>query len=118
MLANHTKFSQTGTISAVEAGFNNKTGNIAFRADFSNPDGLLRHGQTGTVLLHHTVKNALVIPQRAKFDILAKTYIFVVGEDEVVHQREIVIQAEQDDIYMVECSRGVAPSYVEKGRWP
>jgi len=102
MLANHTKFSQTGKISAVEADFNNKTGNIAFRADFSNPDGLLRHGQTGTVLLHHTVKNALVIPQRAKFDILAKNYVFVVGEDHVVHQREIVIQNEQDDIYLIE----------------
>ena len=102
MLADHNKFSQTGKISAVEADFNNKTGNIAFRADFSNPDGLLRHGQTGTVLLHHTVKNALVIPQRAKYDILAKTYVFVVGEDNVVHQREIVIQNEQDDIYLIE----------------
>ena len=102
MLADHSKFSQTGKINAVEADFNNKTGNIAFRSDFSNPDGLLRHGQTGTVLLHHTVKNALVIPQRAKFDILAKTYVFVVGEDDVVHQREIKYQHEQDDIYLIE----------------
>ncbi len=102
MLANHNKFSQTGKISAVEADFNNKTGNIAFRADFSNPDGLLRHGQTGTVLLHHTVKNALVIPQRAKFDILAKNYVYVVGEDNVVHQREITVESEQDDIYLIE----------------
>lgn len=101
-LANHNKFSQTGRISAVEADFNNKTGNIAFRADFPNPDGLLRHGQTGTVLLHHTIKNALVIPQRAKYDILAKNYVFVVDEDDVVHQREIVIQNEQDDIYLIE----------------
>lgn len=101
MLANHNKFSETGQISAIEADFNNTNGNIAFRADFPNPDGLLRHGQTGTVLLHRTVKNALVIPQRAKFEILAKNYVFVVGEDNIVHQREIVIENEQDDIYLI-----------------
>ena len=102
MLANHSKFSQTGKISAVEADFNNTTGNIAFRADFPNSDGLLRHGQTGTVLLHHIQKNAIVIPQRAKFEILAKNYVYVVGEDDVVHQREIVIHSEQDDVYLIQ----------------
>ena len=102
MLANHNKFFQTGKISAVEADFNNTTGNIAFRADFPNPDGLLRHGQTGTVLLHHTQKNAIVIPQRAKFEILAKNYVYVVGEDDVVHQREVVIHGEQDDVYLIQ----------------
>ena len=101
MLANHNKFSETGQISAIEADFNNTNGNIAFRADFPNPDSLLRHGQTGTVLLHRTVKNALVIPQRAKFEILAKNYVYVVCEDDIVHQREIVIENEQDDIYMI-----------------
>ena len=49
------KFPQPGKIGAIEAKFNNETGNIAFRADFPNPDGLLRHGQTGTVLIHRKV---------------------------------------------------------------
>jgi hypothetical protein len=30
---------------AIEAKFNNETGNIPLRADFPNPNGLLRHGQ-------------------------------------------------------------------------
>ena len=37
------QFPQPGKIGAIEAKFNNETGNIAFRADFPNPDGLLRH---------------------------------------------------------------------------
>ncbi len=78
MLANGEKFPQIGKIAAIEADFNNETGNIAFRADFSNPDRLLRHGQTGTILLSRVVKNAVVIPQRATFEILAKKYAFVV----------------------------------------
>ena len=47
MLANRSKFSQTGKLGAIEAKFNSENGNIAFRADFPNPDRLLRHGQTG-----------------------------------------------------------------------
>ena len=61
----------------------------------------MRHGQTGNVLLHRTFHNALVIPQRATFEILDKRYVFVVGKDDVVHQREIAVQHEQDDIYVV-----------------
>ena len=57
---------------------NNETGNIPFRADFQNPDRLLRHGQTGTILIHRTLKNAVVIPQRATFEILDKRYVWVV----------------------------------------
>ena len=106
-LANHQVFPQAGKIGAIEAEFNNETGNIAFRADFPNPHGLLRHGQTGTVLIHHIREDAIVIPQRATFEILAKTYVYVVGEDDVIHQREITVEDEQEDIFLVE---GVTPN--------
>ncbi|MEQ9069016.1 MAG: efflux RND transporter periplasmic adaptor subunit, partial [Gimesia chilikensis] len=88
-------------IGAIEADFNNMTGNIPFRADFSNPEGLLRNGQTGTILIHRTLQNLLVIPQRATFEILAKRYAFVVDKDNVVHQRDIEIKGEQDDIFVL-----------------
>lgn len=89
MLANHKMFPQAGTIGAIEADFNNETGNIAFRGDFPNPDHLLRHGQTGSVLVSHIVKDAIVIPQRAKYEILAKNYVYVItNEDAKVECRE------------------------------
>ncbi len=100
-LANSEIFPQPGKIGAIEADFNNTTGNIAFRADFANPTGLLRNGQTGTILIHRTLKDVLVIPQRATFEILAKRYAFVVDEDNVVRQRDITIQSEQDDIFVI-----------------
>lgn len=80
VLANGKKFPYPGKIGAIEADFNNETGNIAFRADFPNPDGLLRHGQTGTILISRTKEDALVIPQRATFEILAKKYAYVIEE--------------------------------------
>jgi membrane fusion protein (multidrug efflux system) len=77
-LANGEIFAHPGKIGAIEADFNNETGNIAFRADFPNPDNLLRHGQTGTILIHKKLHNAIVIPQRATYEILANKYVFVV----------------------------------------
>lgn len=100
-LANGQMFPQPGKIGAIEADFNNTTGNIAFRADFANPDGLLRNGQTGTILIERTYEDSLVIPQRATFEILDKRYVYVVDEDNVVHQRDVTVQLEQDDIFVV-----------------
>ena len=101
ILANQSQFDQRGTITAIEAKFNNETGNIAFRADFPNPERLLRHGQTGKVVLHKTQKGSILVPQRATFETLAKRYVFVVGDDHVVHQREIMIQNELDDLFVL-----------------
>lgn len=108
VLANGEKFEQKGKIGAIEAKFNNETGTVPFRADFPNPKGLLRHGQTGNVLLHRVLHNAVVIPQRATFEILDKKYVYVIDKDNVVHQREIVIQEVLDDIYVIK--KGVDPN--------
>ncbi len=114
MLADHSKFPHDGKIDlahkvgAVEANFNPETGNINFRADFPNPDRLLRHGQTGTVLIRKTLKGAIVIPQRSTFENLAKRYVYVVGKDDVVHQRDVVVDQEQEDIFVV--ASGLEPS--------
>jgi membrane fusion protein (multidrug efflux system) len=101
VLANGKKFPQTCESIRREAKFNNETGNLAYRADFPNPDGLLRHGQTGTILIHRPLKEAIVIPQRATFEILDKRYVYVVDTDNVVHQREITILHEMDDIFVI-----------------
>jgi membrane fusion protein (multidrug efflux system) len=114
-LANHTKFPQPGKIGAIEAQFNNETGNIAFRADFPNPAGLLRHGQTGTILIHRPVKNAIVIPQRATFELLDKRYVWVVGEDDVAHQGLITIKYEMEDIFVIDSGLAVSDKIVLEG---
>ncbi len=115
MLANQTKFPQPGKLGAIEAEFNKETGNIAFRADFPNPDGLLRHGQTGTILIHRKVHDAIVIPQRATYEIMDKRYVYVVDKDDVVHRREIVVQNETDDIFVIKKGVSVGDRIVLEG---
>ena len=41
------------------------------------------------MLINRVLKDAIVIPQRATFENLAKQYVYVVNKDDVVHQREI-----------------------------
>jgi membrane fusion protein, multidrug efflux system len=100
-LANGEIFPQSGKIGAIEADFNNLTGNISFRADFSNPNALLRNGQTGTILIRRKLPDAFVIPQRATFEILDKRYAYVVDKDNVAHQRDLSIASVQEDIFVI-----------------
>ncbi|WP_435009595.1 efflux RND transporter periplasmic adaptor subunit [Tundrisphaera lichenicola] len=114
-LADQSMFPHVGKIGAIEANFNNENGNIAFRADFPNPDRLLRHGQTGTVLINRPLKGAIVIPQRATFENLAKRYAYVVDKDDKVHQREIVVDHELDDIFVISKGLDVHDKIVLEG---
>ncbi|MES1213413.1 MAG: efflux RND transporter periplasmic adaptor subunit [Singulisphaera sp.] len=115
MLANGDTFPQAGKIGAIEADFNNENGNIKFRADFPNPDGLLRHGQTGTIKILRPLKNVLVIPQRATFELLDKRYVWVVSEDSVAHQALITVKYELEDIFVIESGLKVTDKIILEG---
>jgi membrane fusion protein (multidrug efflux system) len=101
VLANGSRFPQDCKLVTTMGKVNNETGNFSYRADFLNPDRLLRHGQTGTILIHRALPGAIVIPQRATFEILDKRYVWVVDNDKVVHQREIAIEHEMEDIFVI-----------------
>ncbi len=100
-MANDEIFSHPGTIQTIEADFNNETGTIAFRAGFPNPEGLLRHGETGEVLMTTRLPGALLIPQKATYTVLDKTFVFVVEANNVVRAREIQIGEERPHQYIV-----------------
>ncbi|UOQ74918.1 efflux RND transporter periplasmic adaptor subunit [Hymenobacter cellulosilyticus] len=100
-MANNEEFEYPGIVQTIEADFNNETGNIAFRATFPNPKGLLRNGETGSVLMTVPLKNALIVPQKATFEVLEKKFMYVVDSKNVVHQREVTVGAEMPDLYII-----------------
>jgi membrane fusion protein, multidrug efflux system len=106
LLANNKRFNQKGIVETIEGEFNSETGNIAFRATFPNPDRILRHGETGSVLMSVPYQSAIIIPQKATFQVLDKTYVFVVTKDNVVKQHEITIDAELPHLYII--SKGLS----------
>lgn len=100
-MANNELFPYTGVVETIESEFNNETGNIAFRATFPNPQRLLRHGETGNILIREPLRNAIIIPQKATMEIMDKKYVFVVDKNQVVHLKAITIGAEMPDLYVV-----------------
>ena len=100
-MANHKLFDHLGVVETIEADFDNETGNIAFRATFPNPKRILRHGETGSILMPTVLENALLIPQMATFEILDKKYVFRVDKDGVVKSQQITISAEMPHLYAI-----------------
>jgi membrane fusion protein (multidrug efflux system) len=101
-MANQQVFEYPGVVQTIEADFNHETGNIAFRATFPNPKGLLRHGETGNILMEVPMHKALLIPQKATFEVLEKKYVYVVDKNNVIRSREITVAAELPHIYVVQ----------------
>lgn len=105
-MANGKEFSQDGIVETIESDFDNETGNIAYRATFPNPQGLLRYGETGNILITSPYPDAVMIPQKATFEELEKKYVYVITKDNKVKAREIKIAAELPHIYVVASGLG------------
>ncbi|TNE52869.1 MAG: efflux RND transporter periplasmic adaptor subunit [Bacteroidetes bacterium] len=101
LMANRKLFKYPGKVTAIEADFNNETGNIAFRATFPNPERLLRYGETGNILMEVPLKGALLIPQKATYEILDKKYVYVIDKNNTVRSRKIEIGEEFTHLYVV-----------------
>lgn len=101
LMANQEEYKYPGTVNVIEADFDNETGNIPFRATFQNPEGLLRNGETGNIMMKIPYKNAIVIPQKATFEVLDRKYVYVIDKDNVARQREVTIAAEIPDLYLL-----------------
>jgi membrane fusion protein (multidrug efflux system) len=107
ILANGENYPFKGIIETIEGEFNQETGNIAFRARFTNPEKVLRHGATGKIRLNQSVKGAIIIPQKVTIEVQDKTYIYVVNAQNIVEQRAIMPIVRLDNMYIVD---GVNPS--------
>ncbi|MGV4413110.1 efflux RND transporter periplasmic adaptor subunit [Chryseobacterium sp. T1] len=101
ILANGEAYTDKGIIQTIEGEFDNETGNIAFRAKFPNPKKLLRNGETGKILMTLPLKNAIIIPQKATYEIQDQIYVFVVDKNGIVKSKNIKIAYELSDLYVV-----------------
>lgn len=102
LLSNGEKHKYPGAIETIESEFDNNTGNIAFRAKFPNPELLLKNGETGKVQLVVPIKKALMIPQKATFEIQDKIYVYVVDNNNVVKSRNIIVKQQLPNIYIIQ----------------
>ena len=100
-LADGTAYPYLGKIETLEGEFDENTGSIAFRAQFPNPNHLLKHGATGRVRLSNQVSDALLLPQKATFELQDKDYVYVMDSTNHVHMRPFTPKTRFSDFYIV-----------------
>lgn len=83
-LANGESYPHEGRVELAESEFEASTGSISLRARFPNPERILRHGSTGRVQLPTDLENALIVPQKAVFEIQDHTYVYVLADSNKV----------------------------------
>jgi RND family efflux transporter MFP subunit len=115
ILANNKPHRYKGSIETIEGEFDQNTGNIAFRAKFANPELLLKHGSSGKVQLNNSIKKALIIPQKATFEIQDKIYVFVVGANNKIQSRNIEIKQRIQHIYVIESGLSTSDNIIYEG---
>ncbi len=101
LMANGELLPEKGQIQNIEGEFDNETGNIAFKAKLPNPNKHLRNGETGKVRITLPLRNALIIPQKAHYEIQDQKYVFVIGKDGVARSKNIKVAYELPDVYVV-----------------
>lgn len=102
-LSDGTNYPLTGRIVESDRALADNTGTLTLKALFDNPDGLLLPGMFARVKLSgEVVPNALLVPQRAVQQLLGKSFVMVVGEDNKSEARTVTLGEKIGSYYIIE----------------
>ena len=114
-LADGSLYKYDGIVETVASEIDGKTGAIAFRAKFLNPEKLLKHGASGNVSLQTNIENAIMIPQRSVMEIQDKNYVFIVDSLNMIKMRNVGLGTRIGQNYLVISGLSVNEKIVLKG---
>ncbi len=95
-LADGSMYPQSGKIISISGVLDQATGSALVKASFPNPEGMLRSGNTGKVLVPNFQSGVILVPQSATFEIQDMKFVYVLGDSAKVHQTPITIDANND----------------------
>jgi len=101
MLADGSRFSEQGALTTVSGQFDEATGSVRVRAVFPNRQGLLRSGNTGTVVLESVYRNVVMVPQASTVELQDKVFVFLLDKGNKVKKQSISIAAKTAESYVV-----------------
>jgi membrane fusion protein (multidrug efflux system) len=101
LLADNIEYAKKGKIDMIDGQFDKNTGAITLRASFTNPQGLLRSGNTGKVRLSLQHNNTLIIPESATIEMQDKIFVFTVADSNKVKKMPITVVGKSGINYLV-----------------
>lgn len=96
LMANGERYNIPGKIVAISGVIDPATGSAQAKAKFSNPSGMLHSGNTGQILIPQLRTNAMLVPQKAAYEMQDMKFVYVVGDSNKVHSVPITIADEND----------------------
>lgn len=91
LLANGAEYKLKGRIESVGGLIDTETGAVNLRAGFPNPEGQIRSGASATIRIPLKLKDAVLIPSSATYEMQEKLMAVVVGKDGAVKVTEIEV---------------------------
>ena len=108
VLSNSSEFPYKGKIEAASGLINTQTGSISVRATFPNPGNIVRSGSSGLVRIPRSVDSAVIIPQKATYEIQGKRFVYTVESTGTVKSVEVqTTNAENGQFFVVQ--KGLQP---------
>lgn len=114
-MSNGKKYSQKGRINAISGTISATTGAVSLRATFPNRGRLLRDGGSGRVIIPTKMKNSIVIPQSATYELQEKIFVYKVIDGKAVSAGITVLPQNNGVEYIVESGLSVGDVIVAEG---
>ncbi|MBE8720760.1 efflux RND transporter periplasmic adaptor subunit [Sphingobacterium pedocola] len=115
ILSDQSIYEHEGRIDMVDGQFDKNTGSITLRATFSNPEGILRSGNTGKIRIEKKYSQTLLIPQMATVEMQDKIFVYTVDKEHKVSQQPIEIIGKSGANYLVKSGIKQGDKIVYKG---
>ncbi|MFN7986577.1 MAG: efflux RND transporter periplasmic adaptor subunit [Thermoanaerobaculia bacterium] len=102
VLADGSVYAEKGKLDAVQRAIDSKTGTLALRLLFPNPDRILRPGQFGKIqFVSETLPGAVCVPQKAVSELQGVFQVVVVGAGNKAEIRTVKMGPRTGDLWVV-----------------
>ena len=115
-LADGTVYGYEGKVSSISGVIDRATGSVQLKAQFPNPDKLLKSGGSGTIIIPRTADASIVIPQNVVMEVQNKKFVYLLKDSNKVSYTEITVDPQNDgNHYIVTSGLKVGDKYVTNG---
>lgn len=90
-LSDGSLYGEKGKIETISGVIDPATGSVTVRAAFPNRNQVLRSGGTGVALIPYKIEDALLVPQKATYEIQDKKFVYVLQPDNTIKNTEIQV---------------------------
>lgn len=115
ILSNGQKYDKKGKINAISGTISESTGSVSLRAVFNNRNHLLRNGGSGTIIIPTTLKNCMIIPQSATYELQDRIFVYKVIDGKAISAEITIAPQNNGSEYIVTSGLEVGDIIIAEG---